>query len=64
MTAGVLGRRPRLWHEWRAVGAEHTMALPRSRGGRDPPLHQRLVEVVDQIIRVFETDGEPQQAFG
>jgi hypothetical protein len=25
---------------------------------------QRLVEIFNQVIRVFQTDGEPQQTFG
>jgi hypothetical protein len=27
-------------------------------------LPQRLIEVLNQIICVFQTDGEPQQTFG
>jgi hypothetical protein len=27
-------------------------------------LQQRLVEVLDQVVRILETDGQPQQTFG
>ena len=60
----ILGRCPRLWHECRAFGAKHTMALPRSSGEKTHALSQRLIEIFDQIIGVFEADGQAQQTFG
>jgi len=60
----ILGRCPRLWHECRAFGAKHTMALPRSSGEKTHALSQRLIEVLDQIVGVFEADGQAQQTFG